>query len=219
MDKGHGVRKLCVILILAVVFLALVVGACWRNLRKGVSVDDKFYYKVSDTRYRRGKDDEIRLHKNGDETEFQLRLNGREQSVKMLWSDNAVTFTYEDGTVVSGIWNGQALCDENGIPFLNMRVEFVDGKSVYDAKMGVSNSLCRISQGVTEFRGSIVGILVGVAACLGGVWTLMFPNETHFFLLKWAYKEPELSESGLFFQRLGGGILLVVGIVIMYIGV
>lgn len=222
MDQKQKIRKWCTIIILAAVFSVFLISSSWKNFRKGVYIGDQFFYKISDTLYRNGSSDDIKLQNSGDETEFALLLDGKPQTVQMQWSGDSVEILYEDGTVINGRWDGRHICDEDGAPVVynwNELAQIRGGEYARNEKGTVSIALCKISQEETEMRGSIWGTIAGVIIYLIGSLTVLFPNEVYFFLSRWAYKEPELSAAGMFVQRLCGVVIMIVGIVIMYIGV
>ena len=82
-------------------------------------------------------------------------------------------------------------------------------------KPAISNALCRIAWGDLEPRGNIALLWVGGLLYALGAVGFFFPNESHFFLRRWAYQNAELSESGLFMEKAGGVVAMVVGVVVM----
>lgn len=66
-----------------------------------------------------------------------------------------------------------------------------------------------------ETRGIWYLQVLGIILYILGIITVLYPNEVHFFLTSWKYDYPELSESGLLMQRIGGIIDCLVGIAFM----
>ena len=48
-----------------------------------------------------------------------------------------------------------------------------------------------------------------------GIVTILNPDGVHFFLSRWKYNNPELSEPGRLLEQIGGGFIVVIGIGIM----
>lgn len=65
MDQKQKIRKWCTIIILAAVFSVFLISSSWKNFRKGVYIGDQFFYKISDTLYRNGSSDDIKLQNSG----------------------------------------------------------------------------------------------------------------------------------------------------------
>ncbi len=201
------------------VFAAALIFSVWRNFRSGVFVGNDFLYKQSDAMYIKNDANNIAADENG----YTIILNGKRQTASVMWSKDRASVTFDDGTVMEGYWDGQNLWRDDGMPFT-----YSDGFSVsvggeenhHIGKGTISDALCKIDRNETETRGSVWLVLVGVILYLMGAFAFLFPNESHFLLSSWAYKEPELSDAGLFMERLGGiaamlaGIVFIIGIFI-----
>ena len=56
---------------------------------------------------------------------------------------------------------------------------------------------------------------LGVLVYVLGIVTILNPDGVHFFLSRWKYNNPELSEPGRLLEQIGGGFIVVIGIGIM----
>lgn len=65
-------------------------------------------------------------------------------------------------------------------------------------------------------------VIAGMVMYLVGVLVFLFPNESYFFLRRWAYQQPELSDEGIIAEKIGGvagmlgGIMLITGIFLYF---
>lgn len=210
-------RRILVLIIGTAVLAAAFSG--WRNLRKGVFLGNDFFYRVEDSFYQKNPVNYIRSEPENDSISFIISLNGKEQAASLIRQGDSVSIAYDDGTVIEGIWNGQWFSDkETGLPMAfspdNITVT-VGNQPSQPGKPAISNALCRIVWGDLEQKGSIALLWIGGLLYTLGAVTFLFPNEAHFFLRKWAYRNAELSESGLLMEKAGGVIAMAVGVVVM----
>lgn len=204
-------------LIVGIAVLALIFSG-WRNLRKGIYLGNDFFFRAEQTLYRRNAVNSIRALPTEGGTDFVITLNGEEQSANLQRDGDLVSIAFEDGTVFEGAWNGQWFYDrQTGLP-----MEFGEGVTVVVGnqippigKPAISNALCRIAWGDLEQRGHVSLLIVGGLLYALGAVTFLFPNEAHFFLRRWAYQNAELSETGLFMEKAGGVVGMVVGVAVM----
>lgn len=172
---------------------------------------------MNDTLYRNSKDNYISVEKFGNRTEFTVSLGGKQQSAGMEWAQDKVNITYDDGSVEEGTWDGEWIYGEDGMPLALYTDEVFadfDGDHFYIGKGALSNALCRIDQNETEIRGSVLILLMGGILYLIGVLTYLFPNESYFFMSRWAFQKAELSDAGISAQKIGAAISIIAGIVI-----
>lgn len=205
-----------VIVLLALFVIALAFSG-WRNFRKGVYIGDDFFYKNGETLYQSGENT-ISIQKSGGVTQFTVWINGEQQTADVEWSGDYAAITYGDGNVVAGSWDGQRLLGEDGIPLIYSldEITVTIGNEIAPVGKGtLSNALCKIDRNETENRGFGLMLVVGVILYLIGALTFLYPNESHFFLRRWAYWEAELSEEGLWAEKIGGIIAMIAGTVVM----
>ena len=216
MDEKRVDRRVLA-LILGIAVLALIFSG-WRNLRKGIYLGSDFFFRAEETLYQRNPVNYIRTVPADSGIDFTIVLNGVEQSANLQRDGDFVSITFDDGTVFEGAWNGQWFYDkQTGLP-----MEFGGGVTVVVGnqippirKPAISNALCRIAWGDLEQRGHVSLLFVGGLLYALGAVTFLFPNEAHFFLRRWAYQNAELSETGLFMEKAGGVVGMVVGVAVM----
>jgi len=215
--EEHKVNRWILILIAGVAILAAVFSG-WRNLRKGFFLGNDFFYRVDDSLYQKNSMNYIRTAPEDDSIGFTIFLNGKEQSATLQKQGDMVSITYDDGTVIKGIWNGQWFSDaETGLPmeFGEDTVIVTAGNEPFSTlqlgKPAISNALCRIAWSDLEQRGDIFLLLIGGLLYALGAVSFLCPNEAHFFLRRWAYQKAELSESGILMEKIGGILAMAVG--------
>lgn len=216
MDKEKMRKNKSMIVLLALFVIALAFSG-WRNFRKGVYIGDDFFYKTSDTLFKSGENT-ISFQESDDGTQFTVFMNGEQQTAGVKWNGDHADITYADGTVVAGSWDGQRLLGEDGIPLiysLNEITVTIGNEIAPLGKGTLSDVLCRIDRNETENRGIAMMLVAGGVLYLIGALTFLYPNETHFFLRRWAYREAELSEEGLLAEKIGGVVAMIAGIIIM----
>lgn len=205
-------------LIISIAALSIIFSG-WRNLRKGIFLGDDFFYQAESSLYQRNSMNYIRSVPKDDSVGFIISLNGKEQSASLTRQGDSVSITFDDGTIIKGIWNGQWLSDEEtGLPlnFSSDNITVTVGNQPSEpGKPAVSSALCQIVWGDLEPRGSIVLVIVGGLLYALGAVTFLFPNEAHFFLRRWAYQKAELSEDGVLAEKIGGIVGMAAGVVVM----
>lgn len=205
------------------VWVVLVVLSGWIYLRQGIYVDGDFLYRSGADCYRR-QQDEIRMYEEGAATRFEVTWDGRKHTAVLKWGEPAgnngtqVCVTFQDGSVVEGIWNGDTLSDADGRDLSFGSVEIVttvNGKrpSVSDATW--SSIFCRLSLGDTETKGSWLFLFIGTVAYVLGALGFLFPDNVHFFLRRWQYEKAALSDAGRFVAKIGGIVAMILGGIMM----
>lgn len=185
------------------------------TLRKGVYAGDEFYYRISDSRYEKNKTNYIeRISGN----EFKIVSGADEKYVSVRLSDgtDSVTFNFSDGFSVTGFWNGQDFTDSDGLPVGWDEIQV----SIGDAPVRLSNTaycqtLSRIQYGEEETISAWYIQAFGVLIYVLGILSVLYPDTAHFFLSRWRYKDPELSEAGRFLEQAGGLTVSALGAGIM----
>ena len=82
-----------------------------------------------------------------------------------------------------------------------------------------TNFLLRIGGNEPERRGHAVSFFIYILFFVLGAIQLLFPEKTAFFGSRWQFKnEPELSDAGLASVKIGGGILILGGIIMLFVG-
>ena len=199
-----------VFLVIAAI-LAVAIGGYF-TLRKGVYIEDDFYYKVSADKFVHNTSNYVERTKNNT---FLLVTDGKKQSVSYTMKGNQVTFSFADDTI-SGIWTGDQMfaTDGNPVGWDDMQIFASDDKRTV-SDVAYSNVLGRILYGNLEsisFWGfTVLGILIYVL----GMVQIYCPDKMYFFLRRWQFQNPELSDTGRTVVVIGGVILCMVGIGVM----
>ena len=199
-----------VFLVIAAI-LAVAIGGYF-TLRKGVYIGDDFYYKVSADKFVHNTSNYIERTKDNT---FLLVADGKKQSVSYTMKGDQVTFSFADDTI-SGTWTGDQLFAADGSPvgWDEMQIFASDDKHTV-SDVAYSNVLGRILYGNLEsisFWGfTVLGILLYVL----GMVQIYCPDKMYFFLRRWQFQNPELSDTGKAVVVIGGVILCIIGIGVM----
>lgn len=213
------------IVVLIGIFVVLAIIGCFRNLRTGIFVGDKFFYEREEGYYESG-DNEIRMIKGDGFANFQIILHGETRNAGLVWSrkdalfgveHDYATVTFEDGTVVEGIWFADGmLVDEEGLPLYWGIAVFTDMQDrVRVSNEELSEVLCKLDLGMTHKNGSISAIICGSFVYLIGALVYLYPEEMYFLGSRWRYKNAELSYDGILVQKFGGILCIVMALILM----
>lgn len=199
-----------------VVLVAIVcLGIGWYfTLRSGVYVGDYFYYKVSETRYQRNRSNYLEFV-SGDEV--RIGLDEGEMSVSIEENgDDSFAFAFSNGRSVRGNWNGEDLVDSDGllIGWSDVRI-VTDDQSYVPGEAAICQAICDVRFGNEDTISRPYIAFLGVLVYVLGIVTILNPDGVHFFLSRWKYNNPELSEPGRLLEQIGGGFIVVIGIGIM----
>lgn len=199
-----------VFLVIAAI-LAVAIGGYF-TLRKGVYIGDDFYYKVSADKFVHNTSNYVERTKDNT---FLLVTDGKKKTVSYTMKGDQVTFSFADDTI-SGTWTGDQLFAADGSPvgWDEMQIFASDDKRTV-SDVAYSNVLGRILYGNLEsisFWGfTVLGILIYVL----GIVQIYCPDKMYFFLRRWQFQNPELSDTGRIVVVIGGVILCIVGIGVM----
>lgn len=213
--------------ILIGILLILVVIGCWRNVRTGIYIGDKFLVQKEDGYFKAG-DDEIRMIRSDGFTNFQMVLNGEVRSAGLVWSRSDRLFdvehdyaeiTFGDGEIVEGTWfANDLLVNDSGTPLIYLDYPLItitaNDEPVPISNITLSNVLCRMDLGMVDKNGSIGFVILGALVYGLGVLTFLFPEKMFFLGSRWQFRNPELSDDGIMMQKFGGVICMIVGFVI-----
>lgn len=199
-----------VFLVIAAI-LAVAIGGYF-TLRKGVYIEDDFYYKVSADKFVHNTSNYVERTKNNT---FLLVTDGKKQSVSYIMKGDQVTFSFADDTI-SGTWTGDQLFAADGSPVGWDEMQIIAGneKPVISDET-YSNALGHILYGNLEsisFWGfTVLGVLIYVL----GIVQIYYPDKVYFFMRRWQFQNPKLSDTGRTVVVIGGVILCMVGIGVM----
>lgn len=214
----NGQRNRIFYLIIMILYVICLVSGCRIGLRKGVDAGDIFFYKKGGGLYQADKDNYLKLDARGETERAAIVLNGQEQEAELCWKDDEVKITYADGTVTEGTWGNDCLLDKEGMPvvFSGEAVAVTAGGEAEELRKEVlSDALCRISRGVLKARGSVWFMLLGTVFYGLGVFAVVNPERSFFFLNRWRYREAELSPEGKAVEQIGGAVFLAAGAVLV----
>ena len=88
-------------------------------------------------------------------------------------------------------------------------------------RRGLTHFLVRIGSGAIERRSETMDMQIFLSVLLyaAGALQLFLPQELAFFGSRWLFRnEPELSDSGRAAMLIGGGVVMVFAIIILFIG-
>ena len=123
-----------------------------------------------------------------------------------------------EGDVVFMNEGGEYLVNSHNPGRLNMGIP--SGYSSVDRR-SLSHFLMRIAEGEIERRSETMDMQVFLSVLLygAGALQLFLPQELAFFGARWRFKnEPELSESGRAAMLIGGGVIMVIAVIMLFIG-
>lgn len=209
------------VIFFAALFIALLIPGCILNTQQGLYVGDQFFRKESDTRYAAGADDFVEITPTEAGARFTVLRGGKDQDAEMTLEGKRARFAFADGEVIEGEFLGGTLVTEDGTPLEwvdAQRVVILSGQfEVRRVERIGAYSLYRMYRGEREARGVIALIAAYILLYVVGALSFLYPDRVHFFGSRWAYKNPELSESGVLLQKLGGIAAIVIGAILMFL--
>lgn len=192
--------------------IALLAGG-YLTLRKGVYLGDSFYYRMGKTRYARNKTNYIELISD---QEFKIVSRRGEKTVSLHSDQDTLEFTFSDGTSLSGLWNGVFFTDSDGFPYEYKEIQITtDDKPAKISNEAYCQVLCEIYFGKYETISAWYIQILGILFYIWGIVSIIYPDQVYFFLRKWQYKNPELSDAGRLLEQAGGAFLCLFGVGIM----
>lgn len=204
--------------IIFIVFLLSFLYSARRNFRKGVFVDDQFFYLTSGTLLESDEQNKISLKSNDSGIDYTITLDGVTQTANLKWDSGHVTITYENGLVVEGDWNGENMVDHDGKP-VTMHSAQNTNDIKEDAQLAsfyqndaLNHTLCQISRNKTVKRHSLLTIVLGIAFYMIGALEFLNPDTYRFFLRGWKYKRDNVTEKSALSEKVGGIVVMVIGL-------
>lgn len=202
------------VILLSLLLLVLIVPASLLNLQTGLYVGNDFLL-CTDTGY-----GPLAMQTQADGVRFTGSLDGFSWDATVQINDSSLSVTLPDGSITTGVWDGEHLCDESGMPYAYTSggITIVVGNEPSPPHpIFQADTLCRMALGQTEQRGSLLCVLVGVICYAIGALAILFPDFIHFFGRRWLYDHAELNDTGRVIQRLGGIVGLIASAVLMYL--
>lgn len=206
-------------LLLVLILIVLLIPSIWLNTRTGVYVQGEFLRRTSPGEYKSISGWRITHDEASDR--FDAVFGSKTFSAAAEIRDHHAAFTFDDGTVIEGDWDSSfRLLDEEGLP-----LTFSDGIQIlvgdedlttFITPVSIANDFLTIALNETESYGHFGLILCGIALYALGAAHFLWPEELHFLFSRWKYRNAELSDEGIFVERIGAIMLIVLGAGIMF---
>lgn len=212
---GENTKKKLLLMGAVLIAVVSLLAGWYFTLRKGIYVGDEFYYKVSDRKYKKNQTNYIERISDND---FALVSDTGEKTVSLKFHNDLATFDFSDGKSYEGYFDEatETFRDKEGMIIGWDSIQIVGGN---EPKRISDRTYCaplfKIYFDEVETRGIWYFQVLGIILYVLGIITVLYPNEVHFFLISWKYDYPELSESGLLMERIGGIVECLIGIVFM----
>lgn len=205
------------LLIGVVVFVALAAAGVYCNARQGVWLDGAFYAQTSEGTFAAG-DDRIAIERTENGARFTGEVAGAALEAQLTQTDGLVRVEMGEDVVEGYPANG-GLVDSEGLPLAwNQGITVsVGGEEPPTNPYALADALYGMYAGATEPRGEWGMVWIYALLYWMGLTAILWPEETHFLLSRWAYRNAELSDAGMAMQRLGGGVAMVASVVVLFL--
>ena len=205
------------LLIGVVVFVALAAAGVYCNARQGVWLDGAFYAQTSEGTFAAGGD-RIAIERTENGARFTGEVAGAALEAQLTQTDGLVRVEMGEDVVEGYPANG-GLVDSEGLPLAwNQGITVsVGGEEPPTTPYALADALYGMYAGATEPRGEWGMVWIYALLYWMGLTAILWPEETHFLLSRWAYRNAELSDAGMAMQRLGGGVAMVASVVVLFL--
>ncbi|MBS5587010.1 MAG: hypothetical protein KHX36_12390 [Clostridiales bacterium] len=205
------------LLIGVVVFVALAAAGVYCNARQGVWLDGAFYAQTSEGTFAAGGD-RIAIERTENGARFTGEVAGAALKAQLTQTDGLVRVEMGEDVVEGYPANG-GLVDSEGLPLAwNQGITVsVGGEEPPTNPYALADALYGMYAGATEPRGEWGMVWIYAFLYWMGLTAILWPEETHFLLSRWAYRNAELSDAGMAMQRLGGGVAMVASVVVLFL--
>ena len=214
---------------LAVIIL-LAIPAGFLQMADGIYFSDKFLYMRGENEYRLGNTCLI-VDKTNTGAVFSGKVFGEVLNGTMEISDEhdsihsidifpqtdidgIAAFRFNEYDYVAGIVDDW-LIDTDGLP-LNIGII---SDSLEESQRELANTVWNITQKRPICQGNLINVILGAIIAILGLPGLIWPEQTYFFFTSWKFENPQLSDDGIFAERIGSVILSIIGIVFMYVSI
>lgn len=212
-------------IVLCAALVLLILPAVYLNTQQGLPVGDRFFLRESEFCYRADSANAISFTHTDRLAEFSILLRGQLSSAVLTRDGDHVRVEFDDGTVVSGDWNGKTLVNLDG-----ELANLLSSKSIYAVSSSsdpetaaliqkglLSIALCQMDAGMGNAAGSLVLVILGAILYIFGLLNVFWPQGMIFLLSHFHYNYQELSvDSGRRAQIFGGIIAILGGAACMY---
>lgn len=205
------------LLIGVVVFVALAAAGVYCNARQGVWLDGAFYAQTSEGTFAAGGD-RIAIERTENGARFTGEVAGAALEAQLTQTDGLVRVEMGEDVVEGYPANG-GLVDSEELPLAwNQGITVsVGGEEPPTNPYALADALYGMYAGATEPRGEWGMVWIYALLYWMGLTAILWPEETHFLLSRWAYRNAELSDAGMAMQRLGGGVAMVASVVVLFL--
>lgn len=209
-------RKNWIILIFVLIAVISSAIGCFFTLRQGVYLGDRFYHKASGERFVYNSDNYIKWKTDH---EFEIVEDGKKKTAFCYVEGDKIRIQFDDEEI-DGYWNGETkyITREDGstVGMDDLQISFNDEEPDI-LNSAYAYAIAEIAYHDTgEKLWNWILIVIGWICYAIGVASALNPDYSAFFLRRWMYAgEPELSDLGRFMARLGGGICMAFGIILM----
>ncbi len=199
------------------VFVALAAAGVYCNARQGVWLDGAFYAQTSEGTFAAGGD-RIAIERTENGARFTGEVDGAALKAQLTQTDGLVRVEMGEDVVEGYPANG-GLVDSEGLPLAwNQGITVsVGGEEPPTNPYALADALYGMYAGATEPRGEWGMVWIYALLYWMGLTAILWPEETHFLLSRWAYRNAELSDAGMAMQRLGGGVAMVASVVVLFL--
>ena len=205
------------LLIGVVVFVALAAAGVYCNARQGVWLDGAFYAQTSEGTFAAGGD-RIAIERAENGARFTGEVAGEALDAQLTQNDGRIRVEMGEN-VVEGYPSDGGLVDDEGLPLAwsqGITVSAGDEEPPVHPYV-LADALYGMYAGATEPRGEWGMVWIYALLYWMGLTAILWPEETHFLLSRWAYRNAELSDAGMAMQRLGGGVAMVASVVVLFL--
>ena len=199
------------------VFVALAVAGVYCNARQGVWLGGAFYAQTSEGTFAAGGD-RIAIERTENGARFTGEVDGAALKAQLTQTDGLVRVEMGEDVVEGYPANG-GLVDSEGLPLAwNQGITVsVGGEEPPTNPYALADALYGMYAGATEPRGEWGMVWIYALLYWMGLTAILWPEETHFLLSRWAYRNAELSDAGIAMQRLDGGVAMVASVVVLFL--
>ena len=199
------------------IFVALATVGVYCNARQGVWLGGAFYAQTSEGTFAAGGD-RIAIERTENGARFTGEVAGAALEAQLTQTDGLVRVEMGEDVVEGYPANG-GLVDSEGLPLAwNQGITVsVGGEEPPTNPYALADALYGMYAGATEPRGEWGMVWIYALLYWMGLTAILWPEETHFLLSRWAYRNAELSDAGMAMQRLGGGVAMVASVVVLFL--
>ena len=151
---------------------------------------------------------------------FEGKVDGTAFRADMTQEGRLVRTTFDDGEVIEGYDNGWIHLQRPDGSLLTRGNEIIfvgEQRTNNVSREEIADNLWQLWQGEERTKGIWWFVLFMALPYLAGMATILWPEEMHFLFSRWRYQNAELSYDGLMMERLGGWVLLLGSVVLMYL--